>query len=195
MNPSDHDALHRRGRALEEAFFKDRDQKLLQVLRRKLAADEARDLLAAATGVADQIVLKELADLEAPQLLAVLGLFPLAEMAWCDGNVTPEERRAVLSAAAEMGVSVESPPHQLLDRWLETRPLAAAESLWVDYVSAICQTLKPATVAKLKDNVMDRARRVAEASGGILGMGNKVSAAEQACLHQLAQAFVLPANP
>ncbi len=189
MKLPEHDSLHRRGRALEEAFFAKRDQQLLDALRRRLTAEEAENVLAAATGVADQIVIQELADLGAPQFLAVLGIFPLVEVAWCDGNVSAQERKAVLTAAADMGLPVDSPSHKLLDRWLETRPVENAVSLWTDYVQAVCGTLKPETVAKLKRGVMGRAKKIAQATGGILGVGNKISATEQACLDRLAKAF------
>jgi hypothetical protein len=194
MKLPEYDTLHKRGRALEEAFFAKRDQQLLEALRRRLTAEEAESVLAAATGVADQIVIQELADLGAPQFLAVLGLFPLVEVAWCDGQVAAKEREAILAAAADMGLPVDSPSHKLLDRWLETRPAENALSLWSEYVQAVGATLKPETVAKLKRGVMGRAKKIAQAAGGILGMGNKISATEQACLDRLAKAFEPPAE-
>jgi hypothetical protein len=189
MKPPEYDSIHKRGRALEEAFFAERDQQLLQALRRRLSAEEAANVLAAATGVSDQIVIRELAELPAAHFLAVLGIFPLVEVAWCDRTVSAAERKAVLAAAADMGVLLDSPAHRLLDRWLESRPAETALSLWTDYVRAVCATLKPETVATLKDGVMQRARKIALAAGGVLGLGNKISAAEQACLDRLTQAF------
>jgi len=189
MKLPEYDSIQDRGRALEEAFFAERDQELLETLRRRLTAEEARNVLAAATGVKDEIAIKELADLPVGQFLAVLGIFPLVEVAWCDRQLTASERKVILSAATEMGVPVDSPSHQLLDRWLQERPAEGAAGLWRDYVRAVCATLKPDTVAKLKDSVMGRARKVANAAGGVLGLGRKVSAAEQRCLDELAKAF------
>jgi hypothetical protein len=174
---------------LEDAFFAERDRQLVEALRKRLSASEAEQLLAAATGVSDQIAVRELAGLSTPNVLAVLGIFPLVEIAWCDGQVSPEERRAVLAAAADMGVPVNSPSHQLLDRWLEQRPAEGALPLWTDYVHALCGTLEPALVDKLRDGVIGRAKKVARAAGGYLGLGNTVSAAEQTCLTRLASAF------
>ena len=94
-----------------------------------------------------------------------------------------------MTAVTEMGVAADSPSHQLLDRWLTTRPAPDAISLWQTYVQAICATLPPETVEKLKEGVMGRAAAVARAAGGILGMGNKISVAEKKCLDQLATAF------
>lgn len=177
---------------MEELFFAERDRELLETLRRRLSAEEAQNLLAAATGVADTIAIKELSDLATPNFLAILGIFPMAEVAWCDGNVSAAERQAILKAVAEMGVQTESPSHQLLDRWLTTRPATDALTLWTNYVQAICATLNPETVAKLKKSVIGRAQDVARATGGILGMGSKISADEEASLMQLAKAFDTP---
>ena len=191
MRHPDHDALHKRGKALEDTFFAVRDRQLLEALRRRLTAEEAEQVLAAATGVTEGIAIRELATLPAPHFLAVLGIFPLVAVAWCDGEIAAAERRAVLTAACDMGVPDDSPSRELLDRWLATRPAELAIELWSDYVQAVCRTLQPETVAKLKKGVMGRAQKVAAAAGGILGVGNKVSATEQACLDHLAKAFDL----
>jgi len=189
MNIPPYDSIHKRGRALEEAYFAERDWKLLQALRRKLSLAEAQKVLTAATGVVDEIAIPELSRIAAPQFLAVLGIFPMVEVAWCDREVTLAERKAILTAAHEMGVERETTCHKLLDRWLESRPAAGVSALWADYVRAVCAALEPATAATLKLGVIGRAEKVAAAAGGFLGMGNKISAEERACIDRLAQAF------
>lgn len=193
VNPHN-DAIHQRGRAMEEAFFADRDKQLLDNLRRRLTMEEAQKVLGAATGAMESIPLPELAGVAAPQFLAILGVFPMVDVAWCDKEVSHAERRAVLDAAHEMGIERGSACHQLLDRWLETRPAENVEKLWVEYVQAVCAAIDPVTVAKLKSGVMNRAEKIAAASGGILGIGNRISAAERACLDRLAEAFAPPAQ-
>ncbi len=49
--------------------------------------------------------------------------------------------------------------------------------------------LDDAGVQALRADLLGRARRVAEAAGGFLGLGRRVSAAEQAVLERLAAAF------
>ena len=195
MTTPNYDLLHQRGRVLEETFFAARDQQLLQALQRKLSAEEAHEVLASATGVSEKIAIRELANLPVPQFLAVLGIFPLVAVAWSDGDVSAAERKAVLAAAHDLGVATGSPSHNLLDRWLEARPSEGAIELWSKYVQAVCQTLKTDTVATLKSAVIGRAEKIALAAGGVLGFGNKISAAEQACLDQLSLAFDAPPCP
>jgi hypothetical protein len=195
MSKEYHDILQQRGRALEEAFFAERDRQLLESLRRRLSIEEAQKVLSAATGVVDAIALPELAGVAAPQFLAILGIYPMVHIAWCDGEVSADERKAILSAANGMGVEQGSTCHQLLERWLQSRPLETVEKLWTEYVQAVCASLDPNTVATLKKGVIGRAEKIAAATGGILGMGSKISATEKANLDRLSQAFSAAAKP
>ena len=190
MKLPQHDSLHDRGRALEEAFFAERDRHLVEMLKRKFTAEEAERVLAAAIGIADKLTLNAVTKVEGGmQVLAAMALFPLVEVAWCDGDVSASEREAILKGAVEVEIAPDSIAYQVLKGWLENKPALGAIVAWKDYVRAICATLEPATVFALKQRVIGRAEKVAQAAGGILGLGNKVSAAEQKCLDDLAKAF------
>jgi hypothetical protein len=153
-------------------------------------ADEMRRLLHYSVGIADDLAEKGFAHLQTGlEVVAAMALLPMVEVAWCDGAVTPEERAAVLRGAAEVGIEVDSPLYEFLKNWLEERPPAAAMQAWRDYVKAFVALVEPATAAKTKENIVGRAERVARASGGFLGIGDKISSVEQACLDSLAAAF------
>ena len=94
-----------------------------------------------------------------------------------------------MAAAAEQGLSVSGPAHQLLQEWLLTPPDVNLLATWKDYISAFCETLSPEVKTNLQTRIIDRAKSVASATGGILGMGNKISASEQLVLDELAAAF------
>ncbi|HUE74231.1 MAG TPA: hypothetical protein VMP01_25345 [Pirellulaceae bacterium] len=190
MKLPEHDSLYDRGRALEEAFFAERDRQLMDKLKRKLSAEETERVLAAAVGIADEATLNALTKVEAGvPVLAAMALVPMVEVAWCDGDVSSKERDAIMNAAEDMEIAADSVPYDLLKGWLENRPGLGTIVAWKDYVRAICATLDPTAVFKLKQGVMGRAEKVAQAAGGILGMGNKVSAAERKCLDELTKAF------
>jgi hypothetical protein len=147
-------------------------------------------VLAAAVGTSDAVTLKAVSKVEGGvPVLAAMALLPLVEVAWCDGDVSSQERNAILKAAVELEISVDSPPYELLKSWLENRPKQGAVVAWKDYVQALCATLEPAAVLRLKQAIIGRAEAVARSAGGILGLGNKVSAAEQATLAELSKAF------
>lgn len=190
MKPPEFDSLHSRGRAFEEAYFHQKDEELLKALQRRMSAEEAERVLQKAIGIADEMSIQAVTRLDAGvQVLTAMALLPLIEVAWCDGDVSAEERRAILKAATEFQLEDGSTIHKLLEQWLERRPTPESLAAWKHYVQAICATLEPASVAKLKEGVIGRAEKIAKAAGGILGFGSKVSGAEQACLDELAKSF------
>jgi hypothetical protein len=59
--------------------------------------------------------------------------------------------------------------------------------MWKDYVRALAETMSAEDRRFFKGRVLDRARGVAEAAGRFLGIGSKVSVAEQKVLGELAR--------
>lgn len=176
-----------RRKALEESFFAKESEKLREALQEKEQAQAKRQALSAASGITDDAVLEELIALDIrSDTLAALSLVPLVEVAWADGTIEDDERSAILSAAKEAGLSGESAA--LLDGWLVTRPSHEVVSAWKDYVAALASTMDAAAKDKLKQDLLGRARTVAESAGGFLGIG-KISIEEEAKLEALARAF------
>src|SRR5689334_13626321 len=105
MGTGSYDAFKQREIGLEEAFFKERDQQLLAKLRGELSAMEEKAKVAHVTGIVEDHVLSTLVQAGVrTETLAAVTLIPLVEVAWCDGNVAPEERDAVLNAAVAEGI-------------------------------------------------------------------------------------------
>jgi hypothetical protein len=77
----------------------------------------------------------------------------------------------------------------LLEHWLKRRPGAEMLHAWKHYVKGLCQRLDAQEIEKLQHELLDRARQVAQAAGGFLGLGDKMSPAERAVLGELEQAF------
>ena len=111
------------------------------------------------------------------------------EVAWADGSVDDNERDAILAAAEAAGLARESASGRLLDGWLTQRPDREVLSAWKEYVEALCATLTDDGKNALKRDLVGRARSVAEAAGGFLGLGSKVSKSEQDMLDELERAF------
>ena len=176
------DFLDDRRKALEEAFFAKQNAELL----RRLREPEGQKDLATAVGIQDKAALDRLAGHGIQgNALAAVSLAPLVLVAWADGSLEEPERQAVLSAAAEAGIPAGGPAHALLTQWLAQHPPQDLLASWTDYVRA----LAPEARAALRKDVLGRARRVAEAAGGFLGLTSKVSAAEEAMLKRLEGAF------
>ena len=182
--------LGKRRRALEESFFQKRNAELLQHLKDSIAHDEEKTKLAAICGFQDQAVLEELmAQGIGCKSAAAISLVPMIHVAWADDNLESKEKDAILTAAEQLGLEKEGPAYKLLEGWLEEQPDEELYSAWCDYVSAITQTQDGPSKHAFKNAVLGRARGVAQAAGGILGLGEKVSSAEEAVLEKLERAF------
>jgi hypothetical protein len=187
--PSAPDPFGDRRKSLEEAFFKDRDRQLMEKLRGELSALEEKKQLAHVSGIVEERVLANLvkAGVKAETLAAVT-LIPIVEVAWSDGSVTPEERDAVLNAAAKQDVKPDTAAYEMLRSWLKDRPDSHVIAAWKDYVREASRLMPKETVAEMKRAMIDRATRVAEAAGGFLGLAT-ISKAERAAIDEFAKAF------
>jgi hypothetical protein len=187
MTPNEPEILRDRGRSLEDEFFRREDQRLLQRLNELRAAEATREALAKASGITEPAVLQKLVELGIKaETVAALSLVPLVEVAWADGVLDAKERRAVVERA---GVARDSTAGGLLEAWLDRRPDPKLLTAWTHMVEAMAKQLGPDGTARLKAGLLERARAVAEASGGLFGVGSKISASEAAMLATLEAAF------
>ncbi len=184
------DMLGSRRKALEESFFAKENERLRRALKQKESMQAKKEALAQACGIKDDAVLEELLNLDiGADTLAALTLVPLVEVAWADGSMDDRERGAILAAAEQSGLHKDSPSYGLLQAWLRAQPQAKLLIVWKDYVASLSRALGDDAKAKLREDILGRARSVAEAAGGFLGLGSKVSSAEQAKLRELEKAF------
>lgn len=184
------EVLGGRRKALEESFFAKENERLRRALKQKEFMQAKKEALAQASGIKDDIVLEELLKLDiGADTIAALTLVPLVEVAWADGSMDEKERNAILSAAEQSGLHKDSPSYGLLQGWLHARPEARLLIVWKDYVASLSQALGDEAKTKLRADILGRARSVAEAAGGFLGLGSKISSAEQAKLRELERAF------
>lgn len=179
--------LGNRGKALEELFFAKENEMFHQTKQEKDAVENRRAVLSAASGISDDKVLDQLIALNiSSDTLAALSLLPLVEVGWADGEMDERECKAILSAAADTGLSNESAA--LLDGWLVLQPGSSILAAWKAYVGALTGNMDAVAKDNLRQEMISRARVVAESAGGILGIG-KISKEEEDKLDELARAF------
>jgi hypothetical protein len=182
--------LSDRERALENAFFARQERALLEKLREGERARSRKEAIAAASGIRDDAVLDRIVALGiGPDTVAALALVPLALVAWADGSLDAKERAAVMEAAREAGLPAGGEAAHLLDSWLAAPPGAELKAAWRSYTAALAAGLDEAARTTLRRETVGRARRVAEATGGVLGLGRRVSEAEERVLKELDAAF------
>jgi hypothetical protein len=179
-----------RGRKLEDLFFAEQDAKLIAKQRELARMARTQRALADVSGITNQEVLRRLLELDiSPELLASLAVVPLVEVAWADGSVHERERKAILDGAAGVGMGRGSVDYELLEEWLTQPPPASLLEAWVHYIAGLCEVLSEEDRKSLQLSLLSRARLVAEAAGGFLGLVSKVSAQEEVVLDRMAKAF------
>jgi hypothetical protein len=181
--------LEEQRRRLEDTFFLEKDKVLIEQLRTMKKMRETKTALAEVSGIKNDAVLEKLLALQIrPETLAALSLVPLVEVAWADGSVSKEEEAAVLRAAESIGVKKGNIDHPLLKEWLMVKPPSTLLEAWDHYIAGLCEKLSTSEIAALKADILGHARSVAEASGGLLGIG-AVSKEEKEVLKKMEASF------
>lgn len=181
------DQLAKRGRSIEEEYFRRKDRELIEKLRQAAAVEQARGEISRQTGITDPALLQELEELGFTQeTVALLPLVPVIEMAWAEGGVTSAERDLIVTLARSRGIGEGSPADLQLHAWISSRPDATvferAGRLIAAMVSSGAETPSGRLTA---EELVAQCEKIAAASGGVFGIG-KVSAEERAILARLA---------
>ena len=103
-----------------------------------------------------------------------------------DDLVTQPERDLIFEAARARGVLPDSPGFEKLAEWLNRRPTEEFFDKTMRIIRAILMVLPEEELESSKRDLLSYSSRVAEASGGILGMG-KIDRKERALLEEIAK--------
>jgi hypothetical protein len=178
-----------RGKSLEDEFFRKENERAIARLRELKERTSSREGLAKAIGITNEAIIDRLIQLGIrPEIVSALAIVPLVEVAWADGSLDAKERQAVLERAEKSGIASGSADHDLLRSWLEKKPEPRLRAAWTEMVRGLSERMSPQELTALKAGLMERAKGVARASGGFLGVG-AVSAAEQDAIDRLESAF------
>lgn len=183
---SDQGSLPKRGRALEEEYFRRKDRELIEKMRLAAAADQARQDMSRKSGLDDPALLQELQDLGfTPDTVGLLPLVPLVQVAWAEGGVTAAERDLIVRLARSRDIATGSAADHQLTEWLTTRPAEAVFSRAGRLIRAMLDTGAEHMGNLTANDLVKYCETIAAASGGILGIG-RMSADEKALLSTIA---------
>jgi len=176
-------------RALEDSFFAKENERILKEMRAASVREEKKKEFREYLDVDNEEVLEALVELAVePETLVAFTLVPLVEVAWADGEIQPKERDAIIKAAVERGVAEDSATAHLLRNWLQTPPSPVLLETWMAYMEELLGSLEERNRDLVKTSIIGRARAIAEAAGGFLGVGS-ISAAEKKVLEELEWVF------
>ena len=185
---ADRDLWDERRRSYESEYFQRRERELLEKLRERGRRERAQKELEEPVGVSDDEVLAALHDLGyTRETVVLLHLVPLLQVAWSDGAVSSAERAGLLEAARLRGVEESSPAYRQLVGWLDKKPLDGFFEDTLRLIGNLLVIMPESESAKHKQDLLSYANAIARASGGILGLGSKISAAEQETLDRIAR--------
>jgi hypothetical protein len=174
---------------LEEQFFAQMDQLLLDKLRAERSATETAEAIMRVTGITDEKVAAELANVGITiETLTAFRLVPLVAVAWADDRLEDNEREAVLQAAEKSGIDPAEPAMAILRSWLTKRPNAELLNAWCHYSKSLAASLSGANRAVLQKEILEQASTVARSSGGMLGFGS-ISPSEKAIIDRVEQSL------
>jgi hypothetical protein len=182
----EHDALAKRGRALEDDYFRKKDLELIEKFRQASAVAQVRSELEQAAGLHDPALVQELEDLGfTPATVVLLPLVPIIQVAWAEGGVTAAEREPIVRLARSRGIEAGSAADQQLAEWLATHPseevFAGARRL----IRAMLESGAAASADLDANDLVKYCEEIAAASGGILGIG-RISGEERTLLASIA---------
>ncbi len=180
----------KRSEKIDDLFFLKEDQKLIEQLKSMKKMNETKEALSEVSGIKNEHVLEKLVELNVrPETLASLALIPLVEVAWADGKIDKNESVAILASAEKMGFAKGSPDYEILSQWMTHRPSDELLNAWIHYIQGLCEKLTSQEKKQLKTELMEHTSSIAKASGGFLGLGNKISKSEVSILEKLESAF------
>jgi tellurite resistance protein len=173
----------------EEQWFAEKEsrgrEQMREELQRKATEERRKREIAGSLATDDQALIERLAALGLDGDVApVLHLLPMVQVAWADGSVSVSERRTILEAVAAAGVAPGSKAATFIASLLESHP---SEAL-LDEILAVMRDILAAKGLK-PASLVEACQHVAQASGGLLGLGNRISSEEADAIHKVAQAL------
>lgn len=172
--------LEGRRKAQEEDYFRKQNDEA----KRKLAAKQALQEF----GINDQDLMKKLleAGFSADSARALF-LVPLIEVAWADGQVQEDERRAVLELMKQREIEEGSEAYRCASDWLETKPTDQKFRVASELLKPVVDELKKSG-QDTSEWILEAAQKVANATGGLFGFGwNMISKEEKEILVKLSK--------
>jgi hypothetical protein len=183
-------SLKAREKAFEDMFFQKRNEELIEAMRARKTREEQFAALGSVLGTDSKALIEPLLDLGLRgENVTALVLAPLVAVAWADRTLDNEERRVILKAEDDFDIDPESEAGQLLANWLDHRPHESLLDAWAAYVGELCGVLGSEERARLRDDIVSRAHRIARAVEKSFLRGGGPTDEEKAVVARVEAAF------
>lgn len=174
----------------EDKYFKKQEIERRSAKRRELerAAKEAQERrkVAATLATDDATLVTHIRSLGFDgDTVRVLDILPLVHVAWADGSVAHGERASILEILEARGIQPSSEAFTLVETLLEERPSD-------EFLAETLELLRQLGGDR-QASIVELSVRVADASGGIFGFGEKINEDERALIAKIANRLGEPA--
>ena len=177
------DAFDELRKAKEEEYFHKKENELLEKLKQRGAK---RRRLAHALRTTDSRILEDLQVLgynaETVKLLFVV---PLIAVAWAGGTITPREKPRILELAKVDDKQDVGAAQRQWMQWLDQKPSDEFFQRGLRVIRSLLAGRSPDERSEAKRDLLSSSVRIAEASGGLLGL-RSISNAERAAIERVA---------
>ena len=176
------------GSAHEDEFFRKENKALLEKMQQKKSASETSEAITHQTGA----VAEDLATMLSTKgiqadMLPVLHLVPLLQVAWADGEIQDEERLLLEKAAAERGVTDGHPAYAKFQEWLTKPPSEQVYEGALTFIRLVLASQGSEEAQQTKENLENLTKTVAEATGGLFGLFANTSSDEASVLASISK--------
>lgn len=117
--------------------------------------------------------------------MKLLAILPLVQVAWSEGYVTLRERHAILAVARRRGLAHDSQAISQLTVWLDQRPYDRMFTQSLKVLSTIFGSRGPQTAKVALREIVSECTKIAESSGGFLGLVGPLSEVEQTVIDRI----------
>ena len=178
------DFIKERGRAIEEAYFKNKNQLDISKYQEKADRKMAKQFLRALMHVSNDEVLEKALDhgVEPGNFTAIVYL-PLVLAAWSDSVVERAEINKIIEILEDDGITKLGAEMKLIKSWLTEKPSDEIFEVWLKYINCLRDFYNDDKYEQLKKDTYDHSLAVAKSSG-LLGIPS-VSASEREFLNTL----------
>ncbi len=120
---SDSNILSDLRKAKEDEYFHQKEKELIEKMRQRALKEQERQELSEFFLVENAEILDDLQQLGySRDTIFLLFLVPVIHVGWIDGQVTEQEREAILKIARQRGLEAGAPAEAMLLDWLNKRP-------------------------------------------------------------------------
>ena len=170
----------------EDDFFYKLDRELILAARRQAESEAQLRDLSAITGISDRQILQDLQRFDfTAETASLLDLMPLVQVAWTDGSVNRQERERVFRIARLGGIDESDLRWQRLVRYLDGRPSDEFFRVTLRALRASFEGLPLEERRRRERALVMHCTSVAAVSGGFLGLGSRISDAEQSAISEI----------